>query len=119
MAEVSWSQVALIFVIVLAVGATGYFVLRVIEKSLNRSAPASLVGVLTMIVVLGLLGYLGFGETRPELIAIASTALGALTATLTGMNTRAHLRPPEEPPDPVPDEDEPPRDDKNPSRDID
>lgn len=79
----TWEQVTALVVVVLTVGATGYFVLRIIERSLKSPAPASLVGVLTMIVVLGIIGYLGFGQERPELIALASTALGALTATLT------------------------------------
>lgn len=79
----TWERVATLAIVVLAVGVAGYFILRIIERSLKSPAPASLVGVLTMLTVLSITGYLGFGEDRPELIALASTALGALTATLT------------------------------------
>lgn len=107
MVDPNLAQAILILTIVLAVAAVGYFVLKIIDRSLNLTAPASLVGVLTMIVVLSIIGYLGFGEERPELIALGSTALGALTATLTGMMTRPRDREPKQPelpPEPPPED---------------
>lgn len=85
----TWIIIILLCIILALLCVAGLMVLRIIGKSVSRPAPTSLIGVLTMIVVLTIAGYLGFGETRSELIALGSTALGALTATLTGMHAQA------------------------------
>lgn len=85
----TWIVIILLCIILVLMVVAGLMILRIIGRSVAQPAPTSLIGVLTMIVVLTIAGYLGFGETRSELIALGSTALGALTATLTGMHAQA------------------------------
>lgn len=111
-----WDKALVLLAALALMAAAGYFILKILERSLRADAPASLIGVLSVIVIMGVVGYVGFGEARPELIALASTATGALVATLTGWVKRPDC--PDCPPgDSMPPE--PDTDEQNATRDID
>lgn len=65
----------------------------------RRPFPASIVTSLTILATLSLVGYAVGGEARPELAAIAGTAVGALAGATTSLLIRDD-GPPPPPPDP-------------------
>ena len=54
----------------------------------RRPFPTSIVAALTILATLALVGYAVGGEARPELAAIAGTAVGALAGATTSLLAR-------------------------------
>jgi peptidoglycan/LPS O-acetylase OafA/YrhL len=61
-----------------------------LHKASERPFPASVVTALSVLGLVALLGYAVGGEERPELAAIAGTAVGALAGGATAILGRGH-----------------------------
>lgn len=59
----------------------------IIVRASRQAFPASVVTSLTILAALALIGYAVGGESRPELAAIAGTAVGALAGATTSLLT--------------------------------
>lgn len=58
-----------------------------VARAAKQPFPASIVTSLTILASLSLIGYAVGGESRPELAAIAGTAVGALAGGVTALLT--------------------------------
>lgn len=81
----------------------GAFVLGLVAVALYRSGARqkanAIVTALSLLAVLALLGYIVGGDTRAELIPVASLAVGALAAALGQMSSRTQKEAPDTPTD--------------------
>lgn len=74
--------------VAVAIGASAVVVVLVgwlIVHASRRPFPSSIVTSLTVLAALALVGYAIGGEARPELAAIAGTAVGALAGATTSL----------------------------------
>lgn len=72
-----------------------------VARSARAPFPSSVITSLTILAALALIGYTVGGESRPELAAIAGTAVGALAGGVTALLSASRPRDDDDPPTPV------------------
>jgi ABC-type Fe3+-siderophore transport system permease subunit len=80
------------FLITLIIGIIAFTILR----SAKYPFPSSIIMSLTILAALSLIGYSVGGESRPELAAIAGTAVGALAGGVTALLSQRKIDGPQE-----------------------
>ena len=80
-AEALSSLVVVLLLVTVLLVVTGWLLLR----ASNRPWPGGVVMALSVLGLVSLLGYAVGGEERPELAAIAGTAVGALAGGVTSL----------------------------------
>lgn len=86
--DLAEQTVSALWGVALSIGAAAVVIVLVgwlVLHASKRPFPSSVVTSLTILAALALIGYAVGGESRPELAAIAGTAVGALAGATTSL----------------------------------